>query len=139
MQTVIRFSSNNDIRLYILLACRLMYASVHVVIDSTSSPSLKSELPPSTAPQYTHRKQSPTLLKFTIPDEPTNLLHTCVFRQLYFLFIPLLRRTSSTLWFRYRYRFVYVGHFISLNIHKFITKLIGHIYSWVLFLLQRRT
>ena len=34
MQTVIRFSSNNDISLYILLACRIMYASVHVVIDS---------------------------------------------------------------------------------------------------------
>ena len=84
--------------------------------------------------------------KFNIPDEPTNSLYTCVFRQLYFLFIPLLRCTSSTLWFRYRYRFVYVVHFISLNIHKLImchmivlTKLIGHIYSWVLFLLERGT
>ena len=34
MQTVIHFLSNNDIRQYILLACKLLCASVYVVIDS---------------------------------------------------------------------------------------------------------
>ena len=34
MQTVVHFLGNNDVRLYILLACKLMCASVHVVIDS---------------------------------------------------------------------------------------------------------
>ena len=87
------------------------------------------------AAQCAHHSQSPMLLKFTVPGDSINLLHTCIFRKLYLFFRPLLWRPSSTFWFHQTDGFVYVVHFMPLHIHKLtlyhmfaLTKLICHIF-----------